>query len=451
MLPEVADFPAFKDQEVKKFTHLIDRTEDLLHLPDGMTLLRTLSPHPMGGMMATYEDVTDILVLESSFKTLLAVQRETLDHLNEAVAVFGDDGRLKLSNPAYASLWNLKPDDLTDATHLTEILDKQKPFFSSVPDWPALKRDLTNLLSARAPTRGRIERSDGVMLSYLCFPLSDGGVLLAYEDVSNTARVELALHERNDALRAANRLKSEFISNVSNELSRPLSTLSHGAQALLSGELTAPQRAQATDLAHAAQRLERLIHDIADLASVEAGSVALELDAFDISAMIEEVLSLVRERVQDRGLNLVVERPAESGWMVADEKRLKRVLYNLMDNSIKFTPEDGKITLSVAKFEDRVEFVVADTGIGISAKDCARVFNSFAQTVAGIEAGGSGLGLSLVKTFVELHGGTVTLDSTPHKGTTVTCRLPTGGDRPAPSPTNSGAKPAGKKTSRKKG
>lgn len=425
LLPEVADFPAFKEQEIKKFTTLIDRMEDLLHLPDGMTLLRTLSPHPMGGLMATFEDVTDLLGLESEYNTLIAVQRETLDHLNEAVAVFGSDGRLRLNNPAYGRLWNLGPDELTEDAHLNEILDKQRPFFSNVSDWPALKAELTNLISGRSAHQGRIERSDGVMLAYLCFPLPDGGVLLTYEDVSDATRVERALRERNEALRAANKLKSEFITNVSSELNRPLTNLARAVEMLGEGKLNAEQTEQLEGISNAARDLDTLIGDIVDLASVEAGSVTLELDAFDVPAMIEEVLPLVRETVKRKGLDLTVDCAPDMGWMVADEKRIKQVLYNLLHNAVKFTPDEGKVSLSAAEDNEEMVFVVTDTGAGIPAREKEKVFGSFAS---GKGSTGAGLGLSLVRRFVELHGGRVQLDSSPRKGTKVTCRIPIGGE-----------------------
>ena len=128
-LPEYADFPAFKRSRLRLFTSLLDPLEELVYIPDGTTLHSRIAPHPMGGLLFTYDDVTDRLSLERSYNTLIAVQRETLDHLYEGVAVIGSDGRLKLTNPAYARMWRLTPEDLADEPHIASITEKTKGFF----------------------------------------------------------------------------------------------------------------------------------------------------------------------------------------------------------------------------------------------------------------------------------------------------------------------------------
>ncbi|HSV30390.1 MAG TPA: PAS-domain containing protein, partial [Candidatus Omnitrophota bacterium] len=219
MLPEVADYRAYKEDELKRFIALIESQETLLHLPDGRTLRRVISPHPHGGLIFTYEDVTDTLALERSFNTAMAVQRETLDHLHEGIAVFGGDGRLKLSNPSFARIWHLAPEDLAGEPHLHEIVERLKPFFEGRPDrastWPATRERLMALVNQRSPMEGRVERQDDAILDCTSVPLPDGAMLLTFLDVTDTARVERALIERNEALAAADLLKSEFIANVS--------------------------------------------------------------------------------------------------------------------------------------------------------------------------------------------------------------------------------------------
>ncbi|MBF0130432.1 MAG: PAS-domain containing protein, partial [Alphaproteobacteria bacterium] len=425
-LPEVADYPAFKRQELGRFTSLITPLEDLLHLPDGATLRRVVSPHPLGGLQCTYEDVTDRLALERSYNTLIAVQRETLDHLVEAVAVFGADGRLRLFNPAYAKLWNHSPEELAGEPRLSDLLETYQPFFADVLDWPAFKAEMQGLLTDRTPRDGRISRSDGTILYYASFPLPDGGELLTYEDVSGSVQVERALMERNDALRAANRLRSQFVSSVSYEVGAPLSTLVELVGELADeedGPLIPAHRDRVAAIAETAHNLAAVIDDIIDLASIEAGELSLEIDAFDVQHMLTGVLALTRERVRRQGIELTVDCPPDVTWMVADERRIKQVLFTLLSNAIKFTEKGGRVTLSVRRQDDEIAFTVADTGIGISEVEQDALFRGAAS---GRPPEGGAIGLSLVKSFIDLHGGRVEFESVAGEGTVITCRVPSG-------------------------
>lgn len=425
-LPEVADYPAFRKQELGRFTSLIDPLEDLLHLPDGTTLRRVMSPHPLGGLQCTFEDVTDRLALERSYNTLIAVQRETLDHLVEAVAVFGSDGRLRLFNPAYAALWNHSPEDLAGEPRLSDLLETYQPFFADVLDWPAFKAEMQGLLTDRTPRDGRIARSDGTILYYASFPLPDGGELLTYEDVSGSVQVERALMERNDALRAANRLRAQFVSSVSCEVGAPLATLVELVGALADeedGPLSAAHRERVAAIAETAHNLAAVIDDIIDLASIEAGELSLEIDAFDVHHMLTGVLALTRERVRRQGIELTVDCPSDVSWMVADERRIKQVLFTLLSNAIKFTEREGSVVLSVRHTGDEISFTVADTGVGIPEAEQEALFRGVSN---GRPPEGGAIGLSLVKSFIDLHGGRIEFDSVAGEGTTITCRIPSG-------------------------
>ncbi len=428
LLPEVADYPAFRQGELKRFVSLIEAVEDLLHLPDGRTLRRVIAAHPFGGLVFTYEDVTDTLALERSHNTLIAVQRETLDNLHEGVAVFGADGRLRLSNPAYARLWALKAEELEGAPHIADIVASHRRLCPGDGAWEKTRATLVGLINDRRPRRGRVERADGVVLDYASVPLPDGATLLTWMDVTDPARVERALRERNDALREANRLKSEFIASVSTEVRTPLDAILDHAEALAGdGDGGGAPGDQARAIRDAARSLAVLINDILDLAAVEAGQMALELDTFDVHAMLHNVLALVRGRAAEGEVALAIDCPGDIGWMVADERRVKQVLFNLLGNAVKFTPPGGTVTLAAAREGAEVVFTVADTGVGIAKDDLPAVFESFTRgRRPESRREGAGLGLALVKSFVDLHRGTVALESHPGHGTTVTVRLPAG-------------------------
>ncbi len=425
-IPEHADFRAFKRQQLAMFTSLIEPQEELLHLPDERTLRLVMSPHPFGGLTFVYEDVTDKLAMERSYNTLISVQRETLDNLYEAIALFGSDGRLKLSNPAYAQVWQLAPADLVGEPHVSDIIEKQRAFFDDGGDWPELKRRIIARITAHQAESTRLARRDGSVLQAVTVPLPDGNVLLSYLDVTDSTRVEHALRERNEALETAGRLKSEFIANVSYELRTPLNAIIGFAEILTNqyfGDLSPRQLDYSRGILDSSHRLLSLINDILDLATIEAGYMTLETQEIEIHTLMSSVLSLSRERARNQNLKLEFDCPTDIGSLHGDERRLKQALFNLISNALKFTPAGGTVTLAARRTGERVALIVADTGVGVPREDQARIFEKFERGSPNARHSGPGLGLSLVKSFIELHGGTVEMDSRPGSGTTVTCYL----------------------------
>ena len=423
-IPEHADFRAFKRERLQLFTSLIDRHQELMHLPDDRTLLLSISPHPFGGLTFVYENVTDRLALERSCNTLTQVRRATLDNLFEGVAVYGSDGRLKLHNPAYRKIWGLSQHDVAGEPHIGEIVDKMRSFLDDGEDWAAMKQGIIANVTAHRAASGPLHRSDGSMLQVATVPLPDGNVLLTYLDVTDTARVERALRERNEALETAGRLKSEFIANVSHELRTPLNAVIGFAEILTNryfGTLNPRQLDYSHSILASARLLMGLINDILDLATIEAGYMMLESGRIEVFAMIQAVLSLTRDRARSRDLELDLRCPPEIGVIEGDERRLKQALFNLISNAIKFTPPGGAIRLEAARDKNALSLTVTDTGIGIPPADQARVFEKFER---GVHQSGAGLGLSLVKSLIELHGGTVVIESASGQGTRITCRLP---------------------------
>jgi signal transduction histidine kinase len=423
-LPEVADFRAFRRNLVAQFTSLLAPQEELLHLPDDKTLRLVVSPHPQGGLIFAYEDVTDRFALERSYNTAIEVQRETLDHLYEGIAVFGSDGRLKLSNPAYAKMWGLTPEDLAGEPHVSQLADKFRGFLDDGGEWPERKARLVARLTTDRASSMTLNREDGSVLQAVTLPLPDGNTLLSYLDVTDTRRVENALRERTEALEAAGRLKSEFLANVSYELRTPLTSITGYAEMLTgnyAGELAPRQHEYASNILESAQAFTRLVDDILDLATIEAGYMELDTSAVDIHAMLQSVLTLQQAQARNLGLRLEFDCPPTIGTVPGDERRLKQVIFSLVSNALKFTPAGGSVTVAARREGERVALVVSDTGIGVATEDQARIFETFERGNG--RQSGAGLGLALVKSFIELHGGTVELRSRPGEGTTVTCWL----------------------------
>jgi len=429
-LPEQLDMPRYKKDTARQLMSLINTYEELLHLPDGSTIRMVATPHPFGGVVITYADVTDTLRIERLYNTLIQVQRETLDHLFEGIVVFGSDGRLKLSNPAYARMWGLQASDLHGEPHVSVIVDRIRPYFPGHLHWPRLRQRIISRVADRDPRRGRLDRSDGTVLVFSSLPLSDGGCLYTYLDVTDSTRVERALRERNAALETADRLKSEFIANVSYELRTPLNAIIGFAEILNQsyfGLLNERQSEYARGILDASNRLISLINDILDIATIEAGYMQLELGPVDVRSLLASVETFAVERARNRNLHFAVDCPDGIGGVVGDERRLKQAIYNVVSNAIKFTPPGGRIVISARREDEDMSITVTDTGIGIDPQDQPIVWEKFARISSQGRPTGAGLGLALVKKLIELHSGSVELHSTPGEGTQVTCNVPIAG------------------------
>jgi signal transduction histidine kinase len=231
-----------------------------------------------------------------------------------------------------------------------------------------------------------------------------------------------------EQLAAANRHKSEFLSNMSHELRTPLNAIIGFSEVLLErlfGELNAKQADYLQDILDSGKHQLTLVNDILDLSKVEAGRMELELSSFSLNETINNCVAMLRERASRRGIALEIEGDPGIGAIEADQRKVKQVLFNLLSNAVKFTPEGGRITVRAHESESVVEISVQDTGVGIAPEDQGRIFEEFAQASSGksMEAS-TGLGLTLAKRFVELHGGAMTVQSAIGQGSTFTFSLP---------------------------
>ena len=242
------------------------------------------------------------------------------------------------------------------------------------------------------------------------------------------ARLFRELEVKGRALEQASRHKSEFLANMSHELRTPLNAIIGFSEVLaerMFGDINDKQAEYLGDILESARHLLALINDVLDLSKIEAGRIELDQTEFDLPQVLDNTLLLVRERAQRRNLALVAEIAPDLGAVVADERKLKQVVLNLLSNAIKFTPPGGTITLRAVGVGDGVEVSVRDTGVGISAADQALVFEEFRQVgAADRKSEGTGLGLAISRRFVELHGGSIRVDSETGRGSTFTVRLP---------------------------
>jgi signal transduction histidine kinase len=243
------------------------------------------------------------------------------------------------------------------------------------------------------------------------------------------ARLFQEIQDKSAQLEVANRHKSEFLANMSHELRTPLNAIIGFSEVLVDkmfGEVNEKQLDYLKDIHSSGKLLLSLINDLLDLSKIEAGRMELDVAEFDPRAALESAMMLVRERAQRNGVELKLEAPELPATFRADERKVKQVMLNLLSNAVKFTPSGGSVTVRAAPTAGGLEVAVTDTGVGIAPADQQAVFEEFRQvgTDYARKAEGTGLGLALAKRFIELHGGTLKLESAPGKGSTFSFTLP---------------------------
>jgi signal transduction histidine kinase len=413
----------------------VEPQEHWWHLPDGRTIRVVANPHPAGGVTWVFENLTERIDLESRYNAAVKVQGETLDNLAEGVAVFGPDGRLRLSNPAFARLWGLSQELIAPGTHISTIRAACELFGGQTP-WSDFVSDVTGFDDERRDRHGQVELGNGSILRYAVIQLPNGQVMMTFVDVTDTVNVERALKEMNDALQRADQLKNDFVQHVSYELRSPLTNIMGFTELLAlpaTGPLNPRQRDYVDHIGSSSAVLLAIVNDILDLATVDAGIMELELTDVAVEDVVRSASDLVADRLREEGIVLRVDTAKAPPTLRADEHRLRQILFNLLSNAANYAPTNSSIALACRAGRDGVEISVHDDGPGIPPDVLDTVFRRFESRANGGRRRGAGLGLAIVKSLVELHGGSVRIETAPGRGTTVVCSFPSQPDlmRPA--------------------
>ncbi len=425
-LPEQANYRAWKTELLSAYKTL-EAKEDWWHLPDGQSLRVIAEQHPFGGVTYLYENITEQIKLESRYNALINIQSDTLSNLEEGIALFGTDGKMQLHNVSFARFWNLSEEFLRTKPHIDDVVKKCRVLFDDNGIWDDLKYCVTSINDKRKPLQDRISRPDKTIFDCAAIPLPGGNTLVTYLDVSDSAGIERALRERNEALEAADRLKTNFLSNVSYELRTPLTNILGFAEGLsmgIAGELKEKQKEYLGHIQASSDDLLVIIDAILDLTAIDAGALELKLTEISVAELLENTARSMTEKIRQMDLTLNIEIADNISSFTGDTQRLTQIFSNLLANAIGFSPEKGTVRLGAKRDGDDIVIWVADTGRGMEPEFQKQAFERFQSKPISGGHRGPGLGLAIVKSFVELHNGRVSLLSKLGKGTTVICRFP---------------------------
>jgi signal transduction histidine kinase len=423
LLPETIDYAKWKARELEFYGAAEVAADDSWSLPDGRTLRLVRQPHPLGGILLLFSDITGELELRSRYNSQIQVQTATLDKLNDAVAVFGSDGRLRLHNEAFESFWSLGHAQLAEADDFEAVAALCQRVLPDPALWLELKARVADPdPESRIAVSGEGRAADGRIAAWQTRPLPDGATLVAFSDVTARRDLEQALSAKEAALAESQALKREFVGSVSYELRTPLTTIVGYSELLESQGAGLPERSRqhAGAIRIAASQLARSIDDVLDMAQIDAGEMQLSLGDVRIGDILAAAAGVARPRIEGRGATLTVICPDDVKPIRGDERRIGQALDHLLDNAARSVGEGGAVTLSAERGAGEIRVRVADTGRGIPYHLQAHVFDRFVRR----DRGGPGVGLALVKALVELHGGWAEVESEPGKGACFILHLP---------------------------
>ena len=280
--------------------------------------------------------------------------------------------------------------------------------------------------SGRQSGTGRVSLTDGRHLDFAAVPLPDGNALFTMIDVTDSSRIEAALRERATALEEADRVKTDFVANMSYELRTPLTSIGGFGEMLAAGyagKLPPAAADYVGAILESVDRLSKLINDVLDLTQGDTQGVVLERERVDIAGMCRAAAEALKPRVEAKGQKLEISLGSGAGSVIGDARRLRESIEHILRNAVAYTEEGGHVWLKADGNDEQAIVTIVDDGPGIPPEDQSQVFARFHRSGARGEAA-LGLGLPLTRQFIEAHGGTVELESALGQGTSVTMVIP---------------------------
>lgn len=426
-LPEVRDFPGWRAERRDWFMAAGGAIEEQWHLPGGAHMRVVAQPLPDGGLLVILEDRTEEVQLAGARDTLLRVRTAIYDSLFEALGVFSTDGRLQVWNDRFRHLWGLEETFLATHPRIDTLVQKAADRLSN-PRHGQLIAQLVRVAAVDRQQRGgRVAFADGRHFEFAGVPLPDGNALFAMLDVSDSRRIERALRDRNEALETADKVKTDFVANMSYELRTPLTSISGFAEMLhggYAGKLPKAADDYVEGILSSVARLSALVDDVLDLTQ---DSGALQRAPVDLEALGHAAAEIAGPAAREKALSYVIEIDPSAGSVVGDFERLKQAVEHLLRHAVAHCAAKGRVLLHIDGTETAARIIVSDDGPGLTADQVTTAFDRFSQPAFASAADRAlGLGLPLAKQFVEAHDGTIEMLSERGVGTLVTITLPRG-------------------------
>lgn len=427
-LPEHRDFPAWRAERRDWFQSPEVREENW-SLGDGTHLRVIAQPLPDGGLLMIFEDRTEQLRLSSARDTLLRVRNATFDSLFEGVSVFASDGRLQLWNNRFRKIWDVPEEVLASHPRIDDFMMQLSSRLAK-PAQASLVRELVRSSTVERKQRtGRVVFADGRSFDFAAIPLPDGNALFTMLDVTDSRRVEGVLREQNEALAQADKIKTDFLANMSYDLRTPLTSIAGFAEMMkagYAGELPPAAQDYVGAIMDSTAKLSQMIDTVLDLTQGEAGTLPLDMVPVELGLVAREAVERHAQAAKEKGVDLVLDIKPSTGRVMGDARRIGQVLDRLIDNAIRYMPNGaGRVLVHGDGQVQSARLIVSDNGPGLDAKAQARAFDRFSRVAQG-GRDGQGLGLPLARQLVEAHGGKLALISEPGEGTVLTMDLPRG-------------------------
>ncbi|KTE41931.1 MULTISPECIES: sensor histidine kinase [unclassified Sphingopyxis] len=425
-IPEVRDYPEWRQAHVDWFASAEANEEDWL-LRDGTHLRVVAQPTPDGGLLLIAEDRTEQVQLAGARDTLLRVRTATFDNLFEAIAVFAPDGKLHLWNQRFRRLWGVDEPTLAAHPRVDALMGGLADRLAKPNQISIVQEVIRAATMERTQRAGEILFRDGRHFDFAAIPLPDGNALLIMLDVSDNRKMEAALRDRNEALEAADKVKTAFLSRMSYELRTPLTSIGgfgEMLQAGYAGKLGDQQRVYVDAIMDSVAVLSRQIDNVLDLAQGEAGMLAVELAPVDVAGLLQRALDEAGPFAASQGVELVGNISAGLGAIQGDAARLSRLVAGLLDNAVRYTAPNrkkgGRVLLHAEGDAKGIDIIVSDNGPGLPEAVVALTKGREAGTQSG------GIGLALTRQLVAAHRGTMEVMSEKGQGTLVRVSLPRG-------------------------
>ncbi|MDR1034523.1 MAG: PAS-domain containing protein [Holosporales bacterium] len=423
----------YKEQFKQLFLNIIEPYHTSLHLKDGKFMNINISPNRGGGLIVICEDISDKVALEREVHSISAAQRETLGHLKEGVIVFGSDIRIKMTNPASKSLWNVSDASNVIGLHVRDFFKMTVGCFGSTSEAEKFAEDLINIAIQRVEFSTTTSLSNGKTIDYSYVPLPDGFHLIRFFNATDRANLEKALTEKTEIISKVDYLKERIISNISLALRGPLSTIMGFSDILgkkYFGEINDKQLRYFQGIIDSAKKLDEIIGTITNLSSLEAGRVVLNRKEVFISDFVRNSIEFFNERVAEHGTifspNLITD---DEAIVLIDEDAMKQAIFYMLERITRLYPQEKRTVvhaLAARKHEKEIEIIIEIDKLDISEDEINFLQQSLRNSyVAGKTIEPSEFGIILAAHIIRLHNGRLTILVEEEKPIKMICQIPT--------------------------